>query len=107
MVVVFSELWLLLRNSLLRRLVKIAVMRHLLLATLFLQLSFSFSQENYCRFVNPFIGTGGHGHTYPGVSEPFGMMQLSPDSRLEGWDGCGGYHYTDKYIYGFSHTHLS
>lgn len=58
-------------------------------------------------YVNPFIGTGGHGHTYPGATVPFGMMQLSPDTRLEGWDGCSGYHYSDNYIYGFSHTHLS
>jgi len=59
------------------------------------------------KYVNTFIGTGGHGHTYPGATMPFGMMQLSPDTRLEGWDGCSGYHYTDEYIYGFSHTHLS
>ena len=59
------------------------------------------------NFVNPFIGTGGHGHTYPGATMPFGMMQLSPDTRLDGWDGCSGYHYSDEYIYGFSHTHLS
>jgi predicted alpha-1,2-mannosidase len=59
------------------------------------------------NYVNTFIGTGGHGHTYPGATLPFGMMQLSPDTRLEGWDGCSGYHYTDSYIYGFSHTHLS
>jgi predicted alpha-1,2-mannosidase len=58
-------------------------------------------------YVNPFIGTGGHGHTYPGATMPFGMMQLSPDTRLDGWDGCSGYHYSDHYIYGFSHTHLS
>ncbi|WP_397364707.1 GH92 family glycosyl hydrolase [Olleya sp. R77988] len=58
-------------------------------------------------YVNPFIGTGGHGHTYPGATMPFGMMQLSPDTRLDGWDGCSGYHYNDSYIYGFSHTHLS
>ena len=57
--------------------------------------------------VNPFIGTGGHGHTYPGATLPFGMVQLSPDTRLEGWDGCSGYHFTDSIIYGFSHTHLS
>lgn len=57
--------------------------------------------------VNPFIGTGSHGHTYPGATLPFGMVQLSPDTRLEGWDGCSGYHYTDSIIYGFSHTHLS
>ncbi len=59
------------------------------------------------QLVNPFIGTGGHGHTFPGATTPFGMVQLSPDTRLEGWDGCGGYHYTDSIIYGFSHTHLS
>jgi putative alpha-1,2-mannosidase len=58
-------------------------------------------------FVNPFIGTGGHGHTYPGATAPFGMMQLSPDTRFDGWDGCSGYHYSDSIIYGFSHTHLS
>jgi predicted alpha-1,2-mannosidase len=65
------------------------------------------AQTNYASLVNPFIGTGGHGHTYPGASMPFGMMQLSPDTRLEGWDGCSGYHYSDSIIYGFSHTHLS
>lgn len=59
------------------------------------------------HYVNTFIGTGGHGHTYPGATMPFGMMQLSPDTRLDGWDGCSGYHYDDNYIYGFSHTHLS
>ena len=59
------------------------------------------------KYVNPFIGTGGHGHTYPGATAPFGMVQLSPDTRLEGWDGCSGYHYSDSLIYGFSHTHLS
>ena len=59
------------------------------------------------NFVNPFIGTGGHGHTYPGATMPFGMIQLSPDTRLDGWDGCSGYHYSDTVIYGFSHTHLS
>jgi len=58
-------------------------------------------------YVNPFIGTGGHGHTFPGATMPFGMMQLSPDTRLDGWDGCSGYHYSDDVIYGFSHTHLS
>lgn len=63
--------------------------------------------QRLINYVNTFIGTGGHGHTYPGATLPFGMMQLSPDTRLEGWDGCSGYHYTDSYIYGFSHTHLS
>ncbi len=60
----------------------------------------------YSQYVNPFIGTGGHGHTYPGATVPFGMVQLSPDTRIDGWDGCGGYHYTDSIVYGFSHTHL-
>jgi predicted alpha-1,2-mannosidase len=61
----------------------------------------------YTALVNPFIGTGGHGHTYPGPSMPFGMIQVGPDTRLEGWDGCSGYHYSDTVVYGFSHTHLS
>ena len=56
--------------------------------------------------VDPFIGTGGHGHTYPGATVPFGMVQVSPDTRLDGWDGCGGFHITDDVLYGFSHTHL-
>ncbi|MBC7534621.1 MAG: glycoside hydrolase family 92 protein [Ferruginibacter sp.] len=65
------------------------------------------AQNNYAQYVNPFIGTGGHGHTYPGATLPHGMVQLSPDTRLDGWDGCGGYHYSDSFIYGFTHTHLS
>ncbi|MCK5838586.1 MAG: GH92 family glycosyl hydrolase, partial [Bacteroidales bacterium] len=63
--------------------------------------------EDFTVYVDPFIGTGGHGHTYPGAAWPFGMVQLSPDTRLTGWDGCSGYHYSDHVIYGFSHTHLS
>ncbi|HUX55538.1 MAG TPA: GH92 family glycosyl hydrolase [Bacteroidales bacterium] len=59
------------------------------------------------NFVNTFIGTGGHGHTFPGATTPYGMVQLSPDTRTLGWDACGGYHYTDSSIIGFSHTHLS
>jgi len=53
------------------------------------------------------VGTGGHGHTYPGATVPFGMVQISPDTRVEGWDGCSGYYYSDSVILGFSHTHLS
>jgi predicted alpha-1,2-mannosidase len=64
--------------------------------------------QNYSQYVNPFIGTGGHGHTFPGAIVPFGMIQLSPDTRIDGsWDGCSGYHYSDSVIYGFSHTHLN
>ncbi|MEZ5041255.1 MAG: GH92 family glycosyl hydrolase [Saprospiraceae bacterium] len=58
-------------------------------------------------FVDPFIGTGFHGHTFPGASLPYGMVQLSPDTRLPGWDASSGYHFSDSTIYGFSHTHLS
>ena len=59
--------------------------------------------------VNPFVGTDAHGHTFPGAVAPFGMVQLSPDTRPRAgdWDGCSGYHYSDSVIYGFSHTHLS
>ena len=70
---------------------------------------FSCTQEpkEITSYVNPFIGTGGHGHTYPGATLPFGMVQLSPDTRINDWDGCSGYHYSDSTILGFSHTHLS
>jgi predicted alpha-1,2-mannosidase len=84
----------------------------LIVSILILSNSFLFSQhhkmmQDLTQYVNPFIGTGGHGHTYPGASMPFGMVQLSPDTRLEGWDGCSGYNYSDSIIYGFSHMHLS
>ena len=81
-------------------------MRHILL-TLFFISSISFAQD-FAKHVNPFIGTGGHGHTFPGATVPYGMVQLSPDTRIDGsWDGCSGYHYSDNLIYGFSHTHLN
>lgn len=57
--------------------------------------------------VDPFIGTAEHGHTYPGATVPFGMVQLSPDNGTQGWDWCSGYNYIDSTIIGFSHTHLS
>lgn len=63
--------------------------------------------QDLTRFVNVFIGTGGHGHTYPGAAAPFGMVQLSPDTYNVGWDWCSGYHASDSSIMGFSHTHLS
>jgi predicted alpha-1,2-mannosidase len=63
--------------------------------------------NTYIRYVNPFIGTGGHGHTYPGAVVPHGLVQLSPDTRTNGWDACSGYHYDDQSLIGFSHTHLS
>ncbi len=59
------------------------------------------------KYVDPFIGTGGHGHTFPGATVPFGMVQFSPDTRMNDWDGCSGYHTSDNTILGFSTTHLS
>jgi predicted alpha-1,2-mannosidase len=62
---------------------------------------------NFTQFVDPYIGTGGHGHVFLGASVPFGAVQLGPTNRSEGWDWCSGYHYSDSTIVGFSHTHLS
>lgn len=59
------------------------------------------------NYVDPFIGTGGHGHTFPGALVPFGMVQISPDNPSKGWDWTSGYHYSDDVLVGFSHTHLS
>lgn len=59
------------------------------------------------EYVDPFIGTDYHGHTYPGATTPYGAVQLSPDTRRKDWDGCSGYHYSDSTLMGFSHTHLS
>ena len=67
----------------------------------------SASIDNVSQFVQPRIGTGGHGHCYPGATVPFGMVQLSPDTFNKGWDWCSGYNYSDDSIMGFSHTHLS
>lgn len=62
---------------------------------------------DYTQLVNPFIGTDFTGNTYPGAQAPFGMVQLSPDNGLPGWDRISGYFYPDSTIAGFSHTHLS
>ena len=76
------------------------------LATLLIAPLFTHAQQ-LIKYVDPFIGTGGHGHTYPGATVPFGMVQLSPDNGTQGWDWCSGYHYSDSMIAGFSHTHLT
>jgi predicted alpha-1,2-mannosidase len=68
--------------------------------------SSSYSTD-FTKFVDPFIGTGAHGHTFPGACLPFGMVQLSPDNAKTGWDWCSGYNSSDSIIIGFSHTHLS
>ncbi|MGW9685021.1 GH92 family glycosyl hydrolase [Flagellimonas sp. 2504JD1-5] len=65
------------------------------------------SVERLIDFVNPFIGTDGPGNTYPGATAPFGMVQLSPDIGIPGWDRIAGYYYQDSIITGFSHTHLT
>ncbi|MEZ5424834.1 MAG: GH92 family glycosyl hydrolase [Pyrinomonadaceae bacterium] len=84
-------------------------MRFLALAILFLALfsDLAAQKKDFTRYVNPFVGTGGHGHTFPGATLPFGFVQLSPDTRIDNWDGSSGYHYSDSTIFGFSHTHLS
>src|SRR3984957_19498018 len=63
--------------------------------------------DDVTRHVNIIIGTGGHGHCFPGATVPFGAVQLSPDTYNDGWDWCAGYHRSDGSIMGFSHTHLS
>ena len=83
------------------------MMRYILSIYLLIIAVFSLQGQS-AKYVNPMIGTGGHGHTFPGATLPFAMVQLSPDTRTDGsWDGCSGYHYSDSIIYGFSHTHLS
>lgn len=63
--------------------------------------------QQYTKYVDPFIGTGGHGHTFPGATVPFSLVQLSPDNGKNGWDWVSGYHYSADSIAGFSHMHLS
>src|ERR1700712_5497167 len=63
--------------------------------------------QNYTSFVDPMIGSGGHGHVFVGASVPFGAVQLGPDNIYKGWDWCSGYNYGDSLLIGFAHTHLS
>ena len=81
--------------------------RVLFISLLFVSLLSCRKQESFTKYVDPFLGTGAHGHTFPGAALPFGMVQLSPDNGRSGWDWCSGYHYSDSLIIGFSHTHLS
>ena len=76
-------------------------------AALLLCAACSTEEKSPIDYVNPFVGTGFHGHTYPGATVPFGAVQLSPDTRRGNWDACAGYHYDDSTLKGFSHTHLS
>ncbi len=90
------------------------ILKKILLAGLIFSVTFSLLvastariPKDYTKLVNPMVGTNAHGHTFPGATLPFGMIQLSPDTRTDTWDGCSGYHYSDRYIIGFSHTHFS
>jgi predicted alpha-1,2-mannosidase len=65
------------------------------------------SSQNYTQYVDPYIGSGGHGHVFVGASVPYGMVQLGPSNIYKGWDWCSGYHYSDNILIGFAHTHLS
>ncbi|MEO5682154.1 MAG: GH92 family glycosyl hydrolase [Chitinophagaceae bacterium] len=65
------------------------------------------SVPSFTKYVDPYIGTGFHGHVFLGANIPFGAVQLGPVNLSEGWDWCSGYHYSDSTIIGFSHTHLS
>ncbi len=62
---------------------------------------------NPLQYVDPHIGSGGHGHVFVGASAPFGMVQPGPTNPTQGWDWCSGYHYSDSILSGFTHTHLS
>lgn len=81
--------------------------RKALAAALMLSAAVSSSAKDFTKYVNPFVGTDLHGHTFPAATAPFGMVQAGPDTRINGWDGCSGYHYSDSVILGFTHTHLS
>ncbi|HEX8460270.1 MAG TPA: GH92 family glycosyl hydrolase, partial [Segetibacter sp.] len=82
-------------------------MKKIFLVAGFLVLTFAGIAQRLTDFVNPFVGTAGHGHTYPGATLPFGMVQVGPDNGTQGWDWSSGYNYADTIISGFSHTHLS
>lgn len=68
---------------------------------------FSVSAQDYAQYVNPFIGTGGHGHVFLGANVPFGNIQAGPTQKKQGWDWCSGYHYSDSTVIGFGQMHLS
>ncbi len=85
-----------------------AMMKKIILPILLFSFISAVAQKKkVSNYVNPFIGTAAHGHTYPGATLPFGMIQLSPDNGTQGWDWCSGYNYSDTVLAGFSHTHLS
>ncbi|MGY0407064.1 MAG: glycoside hydrolase domain-containing protein, partial [Polaribacter sp.] len=84
-------------------------MKKSILIILFLSLFFSCSKQekDLSKYVDPMIGTDAHGHTFPGATTPFGMVQVSPSNDFKSWDWCSGYHYSDSIIKGFAHNHIS
>jgi predicted alpha-1,2-mannosidase len=75
--------------------------------TVFCFLTLSLNSQKLTRYIDPMIGSGGHGHVFVGASAPFGAVKLGPENFYKGWDWCSGYHYGDSILIGFSHTHLS
>ena len=94
------------QKSLLAQIIK-KMYKYLILLFIPLIPGYGYTEKQPSDYVHPLIGTGFHGHTYPGATTPFGAVQLSPDTRRGNWDACSGYHYSDSTILGFSHTHLS
>jgi len=84
-----------------------SVLRTTAFALISLLMPYCGDAQKLISYIDPFIGTGGHGHTFPGATVPFGMVQLSPDNGTQGWDWCSGYNFADSMITGFSHMHLS
>ena len=90
-----------------KKLMKKFYLNLVLMAVAAMTVSCSRTEQRLVDYVDPMVGTDFTGHTFPGATAPFGMVQLSPDTRMDTWEGCSGYHYSDDTIIGFSHTHLS
>ena len=90
------------RTNYLLRLLSVA-----LLAVCFSATAAVAATQNLTQYVNQYVGTGGHGHTFMGANVPFGLVQLGPTEPTRGWDWCSGYYYDDDELIGFGHMHLS
>ena len=90
-----------------KKLMKKFYLNLVLMTVAVMAVSCSRTEQRLVDYVDPMVGTDFTGHTFPGATAPFGMVQLSPDTRMDTWEGCSGYHYSDDTIIGFSHTHLS
>lgn len=101
---IFNSIYM--KNSCIRFYIQLLVVFSLLSSCIQKNIS-TVQEKSYTQFVDPFIGTGGHGHVFLGANVPFGMVQLGPSQIMEGWDWCSGYHYSSNNIMGFTHTHLS